>query len=96
MSMIAHPPSGWEARKCVGTPLELWYGPEEDSAPETEAEQRFRERRAKALCLACPFRSPCLDEALQVRISHQWGIQGGLTAEERCRLVRSRRRKRAS
>jgi WhiB family redox-sensing transcriptional regulator len=44
---------------------------------------------AKAVCSSCPVRSSCLAEALAHRDG--WGVFGGLTAEERARLLRKQR-----
>jgi hypothetical protein len=30
--------AGWEARPCLETPIELWYGPDDDSRRETNTE----------------------------------------------------------
>ena len=48
--------------------------------------------RAKAVCAECPVRQDCLEFALTVR--EKEGVWGGLTAVERQRLVRRRRRQR--
>ena len=45
---------------------------------------------AKAVCLRCPVREPCLDFALRTR--QDAGVWGGRTEEERRTLRRSRRR----
>ncbi|MBI2168854.1 MAG: WhiB family transcriptional regulator [Actinobacteria bacterium] len=45
---------------------------------------------AKVVCDACPVRPTCLEHALAVREPD--GIWGGLTAQERRRVLRRRRR----
>jgi len=45
---------------------------------------------AKAICDLCPVREPCLEYAISAR--EKDGVWGGLTARERRRLVRQRRR----
>ncbi len=45
---------------------------------------------AKAVCGACPVRTPCLEWALSVR--EKDGVWGGATDKERRRIIRQRRR----
>ena len=58
--------------------------------PDDEEENEFSAEPAKAICNACPVREPCLEHAITVREKH--GVWGGLTARERRRLIRRRRR----
>ncbi|MEQ7125400.1 WhiB family transcriptional regulator [Actinopolymorpha sp. B11F2] len=91
---MSRPPAGWESRPCEGTPIELWYGPDREfgEPPEESADERqWRERRALDICRTCPFTKPCLEEELTFSITHQWGVRGGMTAESRRELLRSRR-----
>ncbi|HET9772974.1 MAG TPA: WhiB family transcriptional regulator [Acidimicrobiia bacterium] len=44
---------------------------------------------AKALCRTCPSREPCLAFALSTH--QELGVWGGMAADERRRLLRSRR-----
>jgi len=46
---------------------------------------------AKAICASCPVRDQCLGEAIKFN-QYRWGIQGGLTADDRRRLVSPKRR----
>jgi WhiB family redox-sensing transcriptional regulator len=46
--------------------------------------------RAKRVCATCPVISLCRDHALRTREPH--GIWGGLTAAERARILRARRK----
>jgi len=45
-----------------------------------------RATRALAACQRCPVRSACLDDAFTTRDT--WGIRGGMTSDERARIVR--------
>lgn len=45
-------------------------------------------RQAKQVCSTCPVKLECLETAL--RDGEQFGIWGGLTAEERRQLLRKR------
>ena len=49
---------------------------------------------AKAICQGCPSREPCLRFALSAR--EDLGVWGGMSAEERREIIRSRRRQVAS
>jgi WhiB family redox-sensing transcriptional regulator len=46
--------------------------------------------QAKAVCAACPVRSPCLSFALDTR--QDYGVWGGYDQDERRALSRQRRR----
>jgi len=75
-----------EAR-CRDQPAELFFGP---AHPETRFERLERERRAKALCDACPAMDACRDHAL--RHLELYGVWGGLSEQERrIHLVRTGR-----
>ncbi len=58
--------------------------------PADEEENEFSADPAKAICFRCPVREACLEHAVAVREKH--GVWGGLTARERRRLIRRRRR----
>jgi WhiB family redox-sensing transcriptional regulator len=71
----------WRTKgRCRGVDPAIFY-PEDDEDP-AEA--------AKAICLTCPVREPCLEHAIEAR--EKLGVWGGLTARERRRLIRRRRR----
>jgi len=92
-------PAGWEDRPCLGTDLELWFGASDDTPPhlqESTGDKRRRESVAKALCAGCPFVVQCLENELEHGIGGQWGVRGGMTAEERQDLIRNRRRQAAA
>jgi WhiB family transcriptional regulator, redox-sensing transcriptional regulator len=80
---------GWEHRPCRGTPTALWFGPEgrEEALPERTARQEW----AKALCRRCPVLAACLAKELEFPITHQHGVRGGMTANERKDEIRRRR-----
>lgn len=50
-----------------------------------------REEQAKAICATCPVIEPCLESALQLSANQQFGVQGGLTEDERKLILRNRR-----
>lgn len=84
-----------DSRPCLGTDLELWYGPENPDLPqdlkESPTQRAFRERTAKGVCKECPFVERCLEEELAFGIGQQYGVRAGLTAKERQDLLRQRR-----
>ena len=88
-------PAGWVERPCLGTPLELWFGPADGAPAESLNERRAREDAAKALCAECPFVPYCLGSELARPIAQQHGIRGGMTARERKAEIRRRRAARA-
>lgn len=66
---------------CTTADAVLFTGPDAfDDEP--AAVRRTREERAKAVCLGCPARMPCLLYA--VAVSPREGVWAGLTAEELC------------
>lgn len=83
-------PNNWRRDAlCAGDDLELYYGPDGERRPAREA----RERRAVARCWACPVRTPCLEDALIPAGAGQYGVRGGMTAEERIVERRNRMRR---
>ena len=67
--------------RCRGVDPQVFHPAEEDEAAADVA---------KAICEQCPGREPCLEFAISAR--EKDGVWGGLTARERRRLVRQRRR----
>ena len=67
--------------RCRGVDPQVFHPPEEDDAAADEA---------KAICELCPVREPCLEYAVSAR--EKEGVWGGMTARERRRLIRQRRR----
>jgi WhiB family transcriptional regulator, redox-sensing transcriptional regulator len=67
--------------RCLGADAEVFH-------PLADSDEAAAE--AKAICMVCPVREPCLEHAVTAREKH--GVWGGLTERERRRLVRQRRR----
>jgi WhiB family transcriptional regulator, redox-sensing transcriptional regulator len=67
--------------RCRGMDPQVFHPPEDDEASEAAA---------KAICELCAVRETCLDFAISTR--EKEGVWGGLTARERRRLIRQRRR----
>jgi WhiB family redox-sensing transcriptional regulator len=65
--------------RCRGVDPEIFHPGEDDDGVE-----------AKAICTQCPVREACLEYALATR--EKEGVWGGLTARERRRVLRQRRR----
>jgi WhiB family transcriptional regulator, redox-sensing transcriptional regulator len=75
----------WQQRgACRGEAGVDFYPPMEH---ERKHERVARERRAKAVCAACPVRIDCLEHA--VTADERYGIWGGLTQDERRHRRRS-------
>ncbi|HEY3896026.1 MAG TPA: WhiB family transcriptional regulator [Pseudonocardiaceae bacterium] len=71
---------------CDGVDPELFFGPEDSS----EGEPMFGwERRALAVCAACPITAACLAAALEFPADEQHGVSGGMTAGQRRVLLRA-------
>jgi WhiB family redox-sensing transcriptional regulator len=68
---------------CEQSDPEAFYPPRGEHAT-------IQTRLAKELCKACPVKTECLNYALIAR--EPFGIWGGLTTEDRDRLLRSQRR----
>jgi WhiB family transcriptional regulator, redox-sensing transcriptional regulator len=80
----AETPNGWrESGNCRDRDPNLFYPLGRGMAAAEQAEQ------AKAICRACPSREPCLAFALSTH--QELGVWGGMAADERRRLLRSRR-----
>ena len=82
-----------DTRPCVGTDPDLWFGPDDEVAPELRegySERAARESAAKQVCADCLFRAQCLEQELSFGIGEQWGVRGGLNASERRNLIRQR------
>jgi WhiB family redox-sensing transcriptional regulator len=69
-----------ELGRCLGADPEIFY-PEDDEDEALEA---------KAICALCVVREACLEHAIAKR--EKAGVWGGMTARERRRLIRQRRR----
>ncbi|NYH77146.1 WhiB family redox-sensing transcriptional regulator [Actinopolyspora biskrensis] len=91
MTSSASSTPGWEQHAaCAGTPIELWYGP--DDRPESGHEAYWRRRHAKTICARCPVRTECLADELTQPRADQHGIRGGTTPREREQLLVAWRR----
>src|SRR5713226_8446014 len=89
-AVLPRPNWGWQdAAACRGEDLLLFFGPDGERQPERE----IRERKAKAICAACPVRLECLDYA--VSRPEKYGTWGGLNEDERS-AERRRRMRRAN
>ena len=79
-----------EQAACTGMPSEMFFPEVDTFFPHT---LRARENKAKAVCAKCPVDMECLNDALMNNTyDDDWGIFGGLTADERRALRRARRR----
>jgi WhiB family redox-sensing transcriptional regulator len=66
--------------RCRGVDPEIFHPVNDDVGAD----------EAKAICAACAVREPCLEYALATR--EKDGVWGGLTARERRRVIRQRRK----
>ena len=67
------------APACAGLPVDTFY-------------ERQHLATALETCAGCPVRMVCLREELQLPITHQHGVRGGLTAARRREILRAWRR----
>jgi WhiB family redox-sensing transcriptional regulator len=67
--------------RCRGVDPQVFHPSEDDDVAGAAA---------KAICEVCPVREPCLEYAISTR--EKDGVWGGMTARERRRLIRQRRR----
>ena len=67
--------------RCLGADPEIFH-------PASESDEAAA--AAKAICMVCPVREPCLEYAVTAR--EKQGVWGGLTERERRRVVRQRRK----
>ena len=73
----------WQVKAaCRGPQAAVFFPP---SHFERKDEKVEREGRAKAICVTCPVRQPCLEYAVKIREPH--GIWGGLNELERKQLL---------
>lgn len=81
-------PNLWPHRACADTPLELWYGPADDTEPEHQ--RRWRHTQAQEICATCSIQTWCLDDELRRPSHEQYGFRGGMTASARQKLINQR------
>lgn len=75
---ITHPPEWWQHAACRGMGFDLFFDP-------------TREQQALAICRSgCTVLDQCLDGALDS--GDRDGVRGGLTGEQRRKLLRRARR----
>jgi WhiB family transcriptional regulator, redox-sensing transcriptional regulator len=75
--------SDWqEEAACRGLDVELFFSVEEQDV-----------KRALEVCAGCPVRQPCREQAMIGR--ETFGVWGGLRENERRRVFRAQRRRRA-
>lgn len=72
--------------KCRTTGDEVFFHPE----GERGSNRRRRDAAAKAICETCPVIQQCREHALRVR--EPYGVWGGLTEDERTRIIAERER----
>ena len=88
VAMPPRPSWAWQdAGAYRGKDIVLFFGPDGERQPEREV----RERKAKAVCAACPVRAECLTYA--VSRPEKYGTWGGLNEEERASERRRRMRR---
>ncbi|MCB0915402.1 MAG: WhiB family transcriptional regulator [Actinobacteria bacterium] len=75
---------------CRGEDPNLFFHPEGERGSARQA----RESAAKAICATCPVLRECAEHALAVR--EPYGVWGGMSEEERERILSARRLARAS
>ena len=73
----------WADVACNGHNPDLWF-PRQGESDSEEC------RAARAVCITCPIKQPCLEYALDR--NEEYGVWGGITARERQRILRNRRR----
>src|SRR5580692_5604416 len=77
-ALMQRPNWGWQDEAaCRGKDVVLFFGPDGERQPERDV----RERKAKAVCAACPVRAECLGYA--VGRPEKYGTWGGLNEDER-------------
>ena len=83
MLSALHAREAWQAQaSCRGGYAAVFFPP---GHAERTDDRHEREALAKAICLGCPVRQPCLDYAVRIREPH--GIWGGLNELERKPLL---------
>lgn len=75
----------WKHAACQGEDTELFFH------VSTSESSRHRVDRAKAVCARCPVTAACLRDALSSGTAADYGVLGGLTADERRALKRRER-----
>lgn len=81
-----------EEAACRGRTDLDWFQ-QEDKPGGRNRDQVANREACLALCAECPVKGPCLDDALATEDHFRFGIRGGLTAAQRGRMPRARRRR---
>lgn len=76
---------------CAGL-ADLFYNTDDQAGAMDPSLAKRRIAVAKELCAECPFRQPCLENALKPNGMEQHGVAGGLTRTERRDLKTARNR----
>ena len=72
----------WQYRgACRETGSEFFYHPE----GERGAKRRMRAASAKEICASCPVMALCREHSIAIR--EPFGVWGGLTEEERAKII---------
>ena len=79
---VADSPTWQSSAKCCGKDPTIFFHPE----GERGAARKRRQRMAKAICMTCPVLDMCRQYSLAQ--GEKFGTWGGLTEEERARLLR--------
>ena len=87
--VIPHQRVGRLEPACWGVDPEVFFGPAD--SPSSRSLHPW-EQRALAVCADCPLRASCLAEALEFPADDQYGVVGGMTAEQRRTTLRASRR----
>lgn len=69
---------------CKGMATDIFFYSERERGPR----RAQRERIAKSICVSCPVIAQCREQAL--RLAEPYGIWGGLTEEERLKILNNR------
>jgi WhiB family redox-sensing transcriptional regulator len=86
-SLISFPGEWANQGNCAGSPFpDLWY------ANDLSGEERSDVNLAKRICRECPVKAACLEYALAIPDSQDWGIWGATTEHERAKFRRKQRR----
>lgn len=85
----------WSERAaCRGKPTEWWFPSALEINRRHHPTAAEAAPRAVAICKACPVRDECLEHAMATKCSD--GVFGGLSPQERNRLARKRRERKAA
>lgn len=76
--LVQGPDESWAHQGlCVGQDPEIWF-------PKNEADEPVAVR----VCVRCPVKRECAEYALRIKEAH--GVWGGLTEQDRRRILRRR------